>query len=122
MVGEHGLPGALGMERTAIEQSSRGSLGIRSRQKIQLLLRPVILAGKQQKLEQERAALGVEWVGPQLFAKRRDRLPQLPFAVKRKWCHGSSGILIFRQVVLPRPCCLLVPACILGAVLILDGA
>jgi hypothetical protein len=94
MVGEHGLPGALGVQRTAIEQSPRGSLGIRSRQKIQLLLCPVILAGKQQKLEQERAALGVERIGSQLFAKRLDGLPQSSFAVKRKWCHCGLGDLI----------------------------
>jgi hypothetical protein len=78
MVGKHGLAGALGVQRTSIKQRPRGSIGIRSRQKIQLLLCPVILAGKQQKLEQERAALGVEWIGSQLVAKRLDGLPQLP--------------------------------------------
>ena len=91
MVGEHTLSGALGMERTPIEQSPRSRLGIRSSQKIQLLLGPVKLTGKQQKLEQERAALGVEWIGSQLFAKRLDGLPQFPFAVKRKWCHCPLG-------------------------------
>ena len=70
------LPGALGVQRTSVKQSPRGSLGIRSRQNFQLLLCPVIFAGKQQKLEQERTALGVERIGSQLFAKRRDGLPQ----------------------------------------------
>ena len=82
-VQKHGLSRALGMQRTSIEQSSRSSPGIRSRQKIQLLLCTVILTGKHQKLEQERATLGVERIGPQLFAKRLDGLPQFSFAVKR---------------------------------------
>jgi len=83
MVGKHSLARALGMQRTSIKQSPRGSLGIRSRQKIQLLFCPVVLPGKQQKLEQERAAPGIEWIRSQLFAKRLDGFPQFPFAVKR---------------------------------------
>src|SRR5208337_5533260 len=56
-VGKHALPGALGMKRTSIKQGPRGSLGIRPGEKIQLLLCPVELPGKQQQLEQERTAL-----------------------------------------------------------------
>src|SRR5271165_3745082 len=66
-VGKHALPGALGMQRTSIKQGSRGSLGIRPGEKIQLLLCPIELPGKQQQLEQERTALGVEWIGSQLI-------------------------------------------------------
>jgi hypothetical protein len=80
---KHALPSALGVQRTSIKQGPRGSLGIRPGEKIQLLLRPVELPGKEQQLEQERAALGVERIGSQLFAKRLDGLPQSSFAVKR---------------------------------------
>ena len=83
MVGKHGLACALSVQRTAVKQGSSGSIRIGSREKIQLFFGAVVLAGKQQEFEQERAALGVERIGPQLVAKRLDGFPQLPFAVKR---------------------------------------
>src|SRR5271165_5782304 len=83
VVEKHALPGALCVQRTSIKQGTRGSLGIRPGEKIQLLLCPIELPGKQQQLEQERTALGVEWIGSQLIAKRLDGLPQSSFAVKR---------------------------------------
>jgi len=99
MVVEHVPPCALRVQRTSIEQRSRGSLGIGSRQKIQLLLRAVVLTCEKEKLEQESTALGVERIGLQLFAKRLDCLPQFSFAVKPKWCHFSLRDLVRLELV-----------------------
>jgi hypothetical protein len=120
MVGKHSLPRALGVQRTSINQGPCGSLGIRSRQKIQLLLGPVKLTGKQQKLEQERTALGVERIGFQLFAKRFDGLPQSSFAVQRKWCHCLLAGLVALGVVSHRAGRLGNALLVLRAVLYLD--
>jgi len=57
---------ALGVQRTSIEQSPAAASEFAPARKIQLLLCPVKFPAKQQKFKQERAALGVEWIGPQL--------------------------------------------------------
>jgi len=120
MIGKHSLPGALGVQCAAIKKQPHGRSRIRSGQNIQLLLCPIKLAGKQKKLKQERTALDVEWIGPQLVAKRRDGFPQLAFAVKRKWRHCSSGDFAGLEVVTHRPCSCKNALLILCAVLDLD--
>ncbi len=68
MIGEHRLPGALRVQRGTIEQQPHCSFRICSGQNLQLLLCPVKLPGKQQKLEKERTSLDVERIGSQLVA------------------------------------------------------